>query len=238
MDNKVFTEFKRIEEEIFFGGKEALVEELKGENLRKLMRDFIGEFEKNLFEMDKVMREIYANNVLTYFNSLNFTVFYPIKFSDYPWEGQPDNRKDFDLEVDIKGQFKHITEIIRERCHTTLENFGLFYEVETKENDLEYSVYSEQPQDVQPEKRTNQKTQILILKELGVFEKLAEIQNLTLEQKGQFISKLLNMNFDNAKDYLGNIYDTKGDSNKSPYNSISKKQAKEILNLIGLTLTK
>jgi len=86
--------------------------------------------------------------------------------------------------------------------------------------------------------RTSFKTQILVLKELGVFD-LPWFDKVPLEQKGKFISRFLNMDFDNAKDYIGNIFDIKGTSgNKSPYNSTSRKQTNDLLSLIGLSLKK
>lgn len=83
-------------------------------------------------------------------------------------------------------------------------------------------------------KTLNNKAKILVLKEIGFFD-LPKVEPLTLEKRGKLISELLGMDFDNAKDYIGNIYDKKGEAgNKSPYNIQSKKQAKEILSLIGI----
>lgn len=82
---------------------------------------------------------------------------------------------------------------------------------------------------------TSQKAQILILKQLGVFDN-PKFENSTLEKKGEFLSMFLNMNFDNAKDYIGHIkHEKKQRGNiKSPYNETAIKQANDILKLIGL----
>jgi hypothetical protein len=99
-------------------------------------------------------------------------------------------------------------------------------------NDVEKQLPKEKG--MQKTLKTTQKAQILILKELGVFDS-HQIKNLSLEQKGIFFSSLLNMNLDNAKDYIGNLFDKKGDSgNKSPYNRQSIEQANNMLALINL----
>lgn len=82
---------------------------------------------------------------------------------------------------------------------------------------------------------TTQKTQIIILNEMGFFEN-PYFESATLEKKGEFIAKLLNMNFDNAKDYIGNKNFKKGGDKKSPYNKPAIESAKRILSLIDFDL--
>lgn len=127
----------------------------------------------------------------------------------------------------IKDLFKQIIGSIALECFAQKLNPNLFGSFIFSQNiDLSKNLSTN---------RTSFKTQILILKELGVFN-LPSIQDLTLEKRGEFFSRLLNRSFDNAKDYIGNIYDKKGEAgNKSPYNIQSKKQAKEILSLIGIS---
>lgn len=83
-------------------------------------------------------------------------------------------------------------------------------------------------------KSVSNKAKILVLKQLGLFD-LPIFESITLEKKGNFLSQLMNMSFENAKDYLGNIHDIKrANGNKSPYNSNSIKQANDLLSLIDL----
>jgi hypothetical protein len=83
------------------------------------------------------------------------------------------------------------------------------------------------------------KAKIVVLKELGVFE-LEKIKEMTLEDKGRLFSELLNFDFENAKDYIGNIYTKKGNGGKkNPYNADSLKKANDLFTLVNLpTITK
>jgi hypothetical protein len=79
------------------------------------------------------------------------------------------------------------------------------------------------------DKKLTNKSKILILKSVGLFDKL-NVNLYPNKEIAKLISWLLDMSFDNAKDYLENIEDKNGSSNKkSPYNKQSIELAENTL---------
>ncbi len=108
---------------------------------------------------------------------------------------------------------------------------------EDKVSNLEKMELDKENNELISSNKTFHSTQFVILQKLGFFD-LEQFSQLTTIQKGEFMGKLLNMDKDNATDYLGNIrYSKTEDKNKkSPYSKTAKNQAKEILSLISIDL--